>query len=104
MSKFLVLAILCYCLALGSLATDKLYGADLLVPSQFATIQTAIEAAAAQVEEGSIGQGGEWGVKKGDRGVVRFESTPPGATVFVDGALQCPATPCDAELSRRHRI
>ncbi|MGE4633263.1 MAG: right-handed parallel beta-helix repeat-containing protein [Planctomycetota bacterium] len=45
MSKFPVLAVLCYFLALGSLATDRLYGADLLVPSQFATIQTAIEAA-----------------------------------------------------------
>jgi hypothetical protein len=54
--------------------------------------------ASSQVEEGSVGQGGDWGVSAGNQGVVRFVSTPPGATVFVDGQLQCKTTPCDAEL------
>jgi hypothetical protein len=56
--------------------------------------------ASSQVEEGRVGQGGDWGVSEGNQGVVRFESTPPGATVFVDGQLQCKTTPCDAEISQ----
>ena len=57
-------------------------------------------------EEGSIGETSSFSVDSAAQDpVVRFESTPPGAVVLVDGDLLCPSTPCSKRLGLgSHRV
>ena len=41
----------------------------------------------------------DWFTELGSTAVVRFESEPAGAAVWVDGRLVCTSTPCSRELS-----
>lgn len=60
------------------------------------------KAAGAGFQEGRIGGAAEEpavAAGPGNEAVVRFESTPPGAVVRVDGALVCQATPCSKRVA-----
>ena len=50
---------------------------------------------AAPIQEGRIGgPSADFALDEAQQAVVRFDSTPPGAVVLVDGQLICQSTPC----------
>jgi TolA-binding protein len=62
-------------------------------------VPTRSPAAPSQVVEGRFMEGGSPGLGRAEDDVlVSFVSNPPGATVLMDGALKCQATPCSKRL------
>lgn len=67
---------------------------------------TGKKAGGSSFQTGKIGEQVEdWDIGQGEETIVKFESSPEGAVVMVDGKILCQATPCSKMLTQgKHEI